>query len=339
MRRLWVLSGVCVLGSALMAAPSVYGQVDTSGAGRSDALAQREQGLREGMEKARIAEEIIAREEAAQGRPFDAAFLDSIRGDLATRSFEELAEVQKRGSGLLPSPKNLGDSGVDLVFTPVTPCRIINTLVAGGAIAGGTQRSFRVTGVNFAAQGGSSGNCNVPVGATGAVINFVAVGPTGAGDLRYTPFGTPVPTASFLNYVNSGIPNDNIANGMAFPICNPAVSTCTSDFTIQADVSATDVVADVQGFFAAPLRTPFDITLVTNSVSVAAGNSMGLGANCPAGRIITGGGCNFASPTSPLQFISSNPNLPVNWNCFVRNNGGVADTLTVYALCGRINGR
>jgi len=162
---------------------------------------------------------------------------------------EELAEVQKRGSGLLPSPRTAGDTTADFVYNPVTPCRIINTLVAGGPIAAGTTRSFRVTGTNFSAQGGTSGNCNVPVGATGAVINFVAVAPAGAGDLRYTPFGTAVPTASFLNYVNSGIPNDNVANGMTFPICNPATTTCTSDFTIQADVSATDVVADVQGFF------------------------------------------------------------------------------------------
>jgi hypothetical protein len=83
------------------------------------------------------------------------------------------------------------------------------------------------------------------------VINFVAVSPAGAGDLRYTPFGTPVPLASFLNYVSSGIPNDNTANGMTFPICNPATTGCTSDFTIQADVSATNVVADVQGYFRA----------------------------------------------------------------------------------------
>ena len=151
------------------------------------------------------------------------------------------------------------------MYTPVTPCRIINTIVAGGPIAAGGTRSFRVTGSGFAGQGGVAGSCGVPVGAAGAVINFVAVGPTGAGDLRYTPFGTPVPTASFINYVNSGIPNDNTANGMTFPIC-VAPAVCTQDFTIQADVSSTNVVADVQGYFralpaagrayASVLRTP-----------------------------------------------------------------------------------
>ncbi len=160
---------------------------------------------------------------------------------------QEPQESQTAGSDLGLSA--LGDSQADLVYSPVTPCRIINTLLAGGPIAADGTRSFRVTGTDFSSQGGSSGNCNVPVGATGAVINFVAVNPTGAGDLRYTPYGTVMPLASFLNYVNSGIPNDNTANGMTFPICNPAIKTCTNDFTIQADVSATDLVADVQGYF------------------------------------------------------------------------------------------
>jgi hypothetical protein len=161
-------------------------------------------------------------------------------GDVVSAAQESLAPV---------APKALGDTGADLVYTPVTPCRIINTLSAGGPIAASTTRSFRVTGSGFTSQGGVAGSCGVPVGATGAVINFVAVNPAGAGDLRYTPFGTPVPLASFLNYVNSGIANDNTANGMTFPICNPATTTCTNDFTIQADASAVDVVADVQGYF------------------------------------------------------------------------------------------
>lgn len=188
-------------------------------------------------------------------------------------------DVSSVAQPVVEAPQLFGDSGADLVYTPVTPCRIINTIVAGGPIAAGTTRSFRVTGSGFAGQGGIAGSCNVPVGAAGAVINFVAVGPTGAGDLRYTPFGTPVPTASFLNYVNSGIPNDNIANGMPFPICNPAVSTCTNDFTIQADVSSTNVVADVLGYFkalppagrayASVLRTPaFDATRTKGFASV-----------------------------------------------------------------------
>ena len=56
-----------------------------------------------------------------------------------------------------------------------------------------------------------------------------------------------MPTASILNY--AAVPGLNIANGPTVAICDPAVATCTSDFTIQADGAATQVVADVQGYF------------------------------------------------------------------------------------------
>ncbi len=181
-------------------------------------------------------------------------------------------------------PQTLGTSAAELVYTPVTPCRIINTLLAGGAIAAGGTRSFRVTGTNFSAQGGSSGNCNVPVGATGAVINFVAVNPAGAGDLRFTPFGTSMPLASFLNYVASGIPNDNTANGMTFPICDPSATTCTSDFTIQADAAATQLVADVQGYFRRPTNV---VNVLWNDSSFGAQDIDATPVLCQTGDVTT----------------------------------------------------
>ena len=126
--------------------------------------------------------------------------------------------------------------------------RIIDTRLAGGPIAGGTTRDFQVTGADLSAQGGSATGCGIPSGpATAAVINFVAVNPAGPGDLRITPFGTPMPTASIINY--AAVPGLNIANGPAVTICDPAVAACPSDFTIQADAGATQVVADVQGYF------------------------------------------------------------------------------------------
>src|SRR3954467_14115424 len=99
-------------------------------------------------------------------------------------------------------PSALGDSTSDLVFVPLPPCRIIDTRLAGGALTPGVTRSFKVTGTTeFQAQGGQDGGCGVPVGttvpqATAAVLNFVAVGPQGPGDLRAWAYGQPKPTAS-----------------------------------------------------------------------------------------------------------------------------------------------
>src|SRR5262249_4718166 len=129
-----------------------------------------------------------------------------------------------------------------------------------------------------------------------------------------------------------------IANGIVLPICDPTVSSCTFDFTIQADVNATHLVADVMGYFAAPVRTPLDITVVENSVSVAAGSNGLVTAACAVDQSMSGGGCIFGSFASPLVFIGSGPTAS-GWTCAVRNPSLSADTLRVNALCGRTPGR
>lgn len=148
-----------------------------------------------------------------------------------------------------PGPLNPTNALVDVVFTPITPCRIINTTVSGGPITAGSTRNFVVAGTTgFAAQGGNTIGCGIPRGpAVAAVINYVAVNPTGAGDLRVTPFGTPVPLASVINY--AAVPGLNVANGVATKLCSPGAS-CGFDITIQGDSSTTGLVADVMGYYA-----------------------------------------------------------------------------------------
>jgi len=253
MTRVRVTCVVCVLGGALAFTSSGYGQQRN----QSTAGQAMDQQRADAVEAEAVAESIIAREEAAAGRAFDPAFRAKAKADLASRSLGEMAVVQKRGVGLVPeSPYTLGaSSGADLVFTPVTPCRIINTRLAGGPILAGTTRSFFAAGSGFTSQGGVAGSCGVPFGPTTAVVvNIVAVDAAGAGDLRGFPFGAAVPTASIINYakvsdqVNPSLVL-NVANGLVLKICDPSLSACGFDLTIQADVSATQVVADVLGFF------------------------------------------------------------------------------------------
>jgi hypothetical protein len=202
----------------------------------------REEQARQDAQKEQIAESIVAREEAASGRAFDPGFRVQVKKGLLSLPMTTL-ESQTSGLG----PHSLGESQVDLLYTPVIPCRIIDTRLAGGAIGAGTTRSFLVTGTNLSSQGGSATGCNVPSGAAAAVINFVAVNPAGPGDLRVTPFGTAIPLASIVNY--AAVSGLNIANSPVVTICNPATTTCPFDITIQADANDTDLVADVQGYF------------------------------------------------------------------------------------------
>ena len=196
----------------------------------------------EGADKLALAESVIAREEAASERAFDPTFRAKAKELLATRPLADL--VSQTGDGGL-GLSSLGDSQADLVYTPVTPCRIIDTRLAGGTLAPGLPRSFKVTG-DTTFQGGA--NCGIPFGpTTSAMINFVAVSPTGKGNMMITPFGQAMPTASFINFSNTA--GTNLANGLAVAMCNPSAATCISDITIQANNSAVDLVADVQGYF------------------------------------------------------------------------------------------
>jgi len=213
------------------------------------------------------------------------------------------------------SQAQLGASGRDLVYTPVTPCRIIDTRSAGGPIGGNTQRDFLVSGTaNFPAQGGTAGGCGIPEGATGAMLNFVAVEPAGPGDLRAWPFGQPVPGASIINY--AAVAGLNIANGVAVPLCNQATAACTFDVSVQADVNGTQLVVDVLGF----------LQSTAPRGDAGAANTF-LGIN--AGNFTTTGNSNTATGAEALQFnASGSGNTAMGRQALLSNTSGSNNTGT-----------
>jgi hypothetical protein len=220
-------------------------------------------------ETARRVELLLARSEAASRRPFDATFRAAAARALTALPAEELETRLAHGRGI--APLALGDSSTQLVYTPVPPCRLIDTRQAGGSLAAGVPRDFKVAGAGLQNQGGELNGCGVPVGpATAAVINFVAVNPVGPGNLRAWAYSTPPvgpPGASILNYAT--VPGLNIANGVVVPICDEAATDCNGlDLRVQADVSNTQLVADVVGFFERFPREQtrsFSVLAVTNS--------------------------------------------------------------------------
>jgi hypothetical protein len=147
------------------------------------------------------------------------------------------------------APGVVGDSARDLGFSPVPRCRLIDTRVEGGRLTVGVPRHFDVSGP-LAGQGGAA-DCLVPLGATVAIIKLTAVQPDGAGDLQVWPFGGTSDAGNTLRFRAGARGLQVPPPEMLLPICNPAVTSCTHDLTVQANGSQTDLVADVTGYFAA----------------------------------------------------------------------------------------
>jgi len=328
---------VPLLAMALVAAAVPVLAQNQPGPATTQQLAQQA----EIMQRQVLAESIVTRDEAALGRKFDPQFRTTILKSLTAKSIADMQQIPT-GSAALVVSEAIGDSAADLVYTPVAPCRIIDTRIAGGPIAAGSTRNFLAAGSGFSGQGGITGSCGIPFGpATAVVINFVAVTPTAPGDLRVYPFGGSLPLASIINY----IPNQNVANGVPTTICNPAVSACSSDITILAEAAATNVVADVEGYFAAPVATALDcITLGSASTVVHYNAWTAIDAVCPAGRTATGGGDLTAEGTLgyPGIWTVSLPGAAYGfngWRTWVDNQTGGDRSLQTYVTCCRIPGR
>ena len=176
----------------------------------------------------------------------------------------------------------LGSAASDLVFTPITPCRVLDTRSSQGGTgsipAAGTKH-FTIWGAaSYAAQGGSPTNCGINAGADVAAVamNFTVVTPAAGGFITAYPFGGAVPVAATVNF-QAG----DIARG-DFTIAKVA-QTGTSHLSIYS-TSLLDVVGDVVGFYSRPVATALNCTTVYGATkSVAAGAYTVLATlTCPA---------------------------------------------------------
>lgn len=133
-----------------------------------------------------------------------------------------------------------------LTFVGVTPCRIIETRTSQGfagangppSLVANTPRTFQITGTVT----GLPLQCGIPSTAVAVSLNFTVTNFVGQGDLRVFPAGGSVPLASILNYQL-----ENIANATTVPL-GPSGGG-ERGIAVQADASATDFIADVNGYY------------------------------------------------------------------------------------------
>jgi hypothetical protein len=137
-------------------------------------------------------------------------------------------------------------------FVPVAPCRLVDTRVASfspnfgpPSFIAGTTRTFPIP---------SSTNCSVPANAVAYVVNGTVVTKGYLGFLSIWPAGQPMPNVSTLNsYSTTSTALSNMAIVPAG--ANGAISVYSTD--------ATDVILDLEGYFAPPQPQSADFYTLT----------------------------------------------------------------------------
>lgn len=227
----------------------------------------------------------------------------------------------------------LGAATSDLVYTPITPCRILDTRIAGGPIAGSFSRDFNTvvgSGGNFSSQGGSATDCGaVAAGQSAVVINVTAITPTSSGYATVYPFGAARPLASSVNYAAGAIVNNTVVAKLPNPLT-------TKDVTIFT-LATSDYVADIVGYYAPPRVTALDCTfLYAAPVTVAPGSYTSLAAMyCPATYTAVGSGFSAVE-----NVVLADSYLDSNYGqVYVRSLSANAQSVTAKLTCCRVPGR
>lgn len=259
-----------------------------------------------------------------------AGSLDGLRNVVASSLVGAPPEQELR-----VATKVLGDTADDLVYTPVTPCRILDSRSAGGGVLlAGQVRNWLAANPagNFSAQGGAATNCGIPVKPAAVMINFTIANTTGnANFLVAWPFGLARPNAATLNWTAAA---QQIANAVIVPLCTGG--GCASDFSTFASAQ-TDLIGDVLGYFAAPVATAMDCTTVASgstAIPVSSDTAVALPA-CTAGYTRTGSACAGTSGVPSAYLLESTLS-----SCVFRNLSAVATyNATATSICCRIPGR
>jgi hypothetical protein len=254
------------------------------------------------------------------------------------RAVQRLAEASRTATGARNvADKALGDLDRDLTYTPIQPCRILDTRsTVAGPIAAGATRSFVAVAGTYASQGGDAGDC----GTTGVVpsavaLNVTAVTPDRAGYATVFPFGAAQPLASSVNYTAGAIVN----NAIITKVPNPLLA---SDFTIFS-FGQSHYVVDIVGYFAPNKATPLDCTLAFSAQSdIANDASFFLFAPaCPAGYTMISNGCRINTGSGRIDWSTAGLATDALGSAYcggINRSGGVVSIGAVTRCC-RVPGR
>lgn len=275
----------------------------------------------------------------SMGPAFARAPLPALRKAAEARSFaamnDALLAASAPAAALAPtaSTKALGDPDRDLVYVPVTPCRILDTRIVGGPIPANSFRDFDLTDVvRFAPQGGDTSNCNV--GDKGsfaaAALNITVVNPNVAGYITAFPYLASQPTAATINYVAG-----DIRNGLA--IVRLDQTSAAYEFSVYS-FAQTHLVADIVGYFREPEATALEcMTLSSGIKSIGPGLVGGVTSpSCPLEYIAISGSCRSEGN---VVYVTSSYTGDSAHTCSAHNDFSTTRSLSAHVRCCRTPGQ
>lgn len=256
-------------------------------------------------------------------------------GTLSVARVEAQSQPGPPATQATPSVQQaLGAVNSDLVYTPITPCRILDTRNAGGAYTAGQTRSYSLAGSgNYSAYGGNASGCGIPsyVGSNtmpGAyALNFTVVSASGSGFVTAWQFGATKPLASTINWSSSGLV---LANSTIVPSGN----FLANDISIFA-AAPTDLIVDVLGYFIAPEPTALDVVDTANTTVTAipaGGTADAVAPACPVGYSQTATNGEASTWLMPFVFIHAG-------TVSARNNDTTPQELRASRTCARTKGK
>ena len=237
-------------------------------------------------------------------------------------------------------PQLLGDPDSDLVYTPLPPCRFVDTRIIAGRFVGFREYDIAQPGTTYGGDATCQPTANFGVSddEIGALaMNLTIIDPALAPGFAAAKPTQNAPLSSLANWYEVGATVQAANQG----IVAMDLSAAAPEFVVQTS-ALVHVIVDIFGAFLPPQATALEVVTVEAPWTILV-LDFDVTATCPAGYTVTGGGFNHSTGTlgGVLETQSSKDGANNRWRCRGISIGlvGVGSTGVCQAVCARTAGR
>ena len=300
---------------------------------------------------------------------FYGTFINTIGSDIQARLGAQKGQTQKAPESAaiqqptesVPtvvagvSPKALGSTSSDQVFTPITPCRVVDTRNLGGPIGPFATRNFfyftSSASTNWTLiQGGVNGAAGTVCPGTvlsgflpsSAVATITVTGQGGSGNLIVWQGTNPLASASTMSYPASG-DTSSLATIPAGGRSGTGPGGTVEDFGVFVNAfTGTNVVVDIVGYYSAPAATALvcsQTAKTTVSIATAGVINFNVAATCPVGTTEVTLNCRGESSFGGTEWLQVGQRQSgASGDCQGLNASGITQNYTGTRTCCGVPG-